>query len=336
MKTVQNKRTVIVGMFIFIGLLILIIAVLTMGGRKNAFEKTITLNAVFNDVSGLQKGNNIWFAGIKVGTVKKVELTDHGKIDVEMKIKKQSIDFIHRDALVKIGSDGLIGNRIVIIYGGTVSAFAVKAGDTLRSEMPLNSAQMMNTLQESNQNLSAITSNLKSVSTKLAEGEGTLGQLFTEDSLANSLKLTANTLRYASESVQLLTSNLATYTTKMQQKGVLANDFVSDTIFFNRLKAASIQIQEASQNAKELTDNLSEVSYRMRDSSNLAGVVLQDQESAAKLRATVENLQAGTKKFDENMEALKHNFLFRGYFRRKEKREQEAARQSQAQAQRGN
>jgi phospholipid/cholesterol/gamma-HCH transport system substrate-binding protein len=336
MKTVQYKRAVIVGMFIFFGIVILIIAVLTMGGRKNAFEKTITLNAVFNDVSGLQKGNNVWFSGIKVGTVKRVQLAGHGEIDVEMKIKKQSMDYIHRDAKVKIGSDGLIGNRLVIIYGGTVSARAVKSGDTLQTEMSLNSAQMMNTLQESNQNLSAITSNLKSVSSKLAEGEGTLGQLFTEDSLANSLKLTANTLRYASESIQFLTSNLAAYTAKMQQKGVLANDLVSDTIFFNRLKAASLQIEEASQNAKELTDNLSQVSYRMRDSSNLAGVVLQDKESAAKLRATVENLQLGTKKFEENMEALKHNFLFRGYFRRKEKREQAEAQKSQAQAQKRN
>jgi phospholipid/cholesterol/gamma-HCH transport system substrate-binding protein len=336
MKTAQNKRTVIVGMFIFFGLLILVIAVLTMGGRKNAFEKTITLNAVFNDVSGLQKGNNVWFAGMKAGTVKKVTLSGYGQIDVEMKIKKDMMDYIHRDAKIKIGSDGLIGNRIVIIYGGTESAFAVKSGDTLRSETPLNSAQMMNTLQESNQNLSEITSNLKTVSTKLAEGEGTLGQLFTEDSLANSLKLTANTLRYASESVQLLTSNLAAYTTKMQQKGVLANDFVSDTILFNRLKSASLQIQEASQNAKELTDNLSQVSYRMRDSSNLAGVVLQDKESADKLRATVENLQSGTKKFEENMEALKHNFLFRGYFRRKEKREQAEAQRAQTTAQKGN
>src|SRR5258705_1818472 len=137
MKTAQNKRTVIVGLFIFFGLLILLIAVLTMGGRKNAFEKTITLNAVFNDVSGLQKGNNVWFAGIKVGTVKKVQLAGYGRIDVEMKIKKQSVDFIHRDAKIKIGSDGLIGNRIVIIYGGTGSAFSVKSGDTLRADTPL-------------------------------------------------------------------------------------------------------------------------------------------------------------------------------------------------------
>lgn len=122
----------------------------------------------------------------------------------------------------------------------------------------------------------------------------------------------------------------------MQQKGVLANDFVSDTIFFNRLKAASLQIQAASQKAKELTENLSEVSYRMRNSSNLAGVVLQDKGSADKLRATVDNLHSGTKKFDENMEALKYNFLFRGYFRRKEKREQAAAKGSQTTAQKSN
>src|SRR5258705_6575426 len=145
MKTAQNKRTVIVGIFIFFGLVILVIAVLTMGGRKNAFEKTITLNAVFNDVSGLQKGNNVWFAGMKAGTVKKIKLSGYGRIDVEMKIKKEMIDFIHGDAKIKIGSDGLIGNRIVIIYGGTESAFAVKSGDTLKSEVPLNSAQMINT-----------------------------------------------------------------------------------------------------------------------------------------------------------------------------------------------
>jgi len=333
MKTAQYKRAVIVGMFIFFGIVILVIAVLTMGGRKNAFEKTITLNAVFNDVSGLQKGNNVWFAGIKVGTVKRVQLSGHGKIDVEMSIKKQSKDFIHRDAKVKIGSDGLIGNRLVIIYGGTESVYAVRSGDTLQSETPLNSAQMMNTLEESNQNLSAITSNLRTVSTKLKEGEGTLGQLFTEDSLANTLKVTANTLRYASQSIQLLTSNLAAYTNKMQQKGVLANDIVSDTIFFSRLKDAAVQIQEASKNAKDLTDNLSQVSYRMRDSSNLAGVVLQDKEAADKLRSSVENIQSGTKKFEENMEALKHNFLFRGYFRRQEKRRQQEAQRLQAQTQ---
>ena len=84
-----------------------------------------------------------------------------------------------------------------------------------------------------------------------------------------------------------------------------------------------MQIQEASQNAKELTNNLNDVSYKLKDSSNLAGVLLHDQQSAANLRVTVENLQSGTKKFDEDMEALQHNFLFRGFFRKRAKQQQQ-------------
>jgi phospholipid/cholesterol/gamma-HCH transport system substrate-binding protein len=115
----------------------------------------------------------------------------------------------------------------------------------------------------------------------------------------------------------------------MQKQGSLTNDLVNDTVLFSRLKAASLQIQQASSNAKELTQNLQEVSYRLRDSSNLAGVVFQDKEAADNLRLTVENLQAGTKKFDENMEALQHNFLFRGFFRKKAKQQQQEQQKNQ-------
>jgi len=332
MKAVQNKRTVIIGMFVFIGIAILLTAILTMGGRKKAFKKTITLNAVFNDVSGLQNGNNIWFAGTKIGTVKSISLTDSASVQVEMKIDKKVKQFLKKDAKVKIGSDGLIGNRIILIYGGTKRGAEVESGDFLQTDTPLNTAQMMNTLDESNQNLSVITDNLKSVSNKMAAGKGTVGQLLTNDTLADQLRVTAATLRSASENLNLLTVNLANFTGKMQQRGVLANDLVTDTVFFSRLTEASLQIKQASINAKSLTDNLNDVSYKLRDSSNVAGVVFQDQETADNLRATVENLQAGTKKFDENMEALKHNFLFRGYFRKKAKREQQEQQKAQAQA----
>ena len=332
MKAVQNKRAVIIGIFIFIGIGILLTAVLTLGGKKKPFKKTITLNAVFNDVNGLQNGNNIWFAGMKIGTVKRIAFTGNAQVNVEMNIDEEVKRFLKQDALVKIGSDGLIGNRIILIYGGTKSAVEVESGDFLRTEKPLNTSQMMNTLDESNQNLSVITDNLKAVSNKMAEGRGTVGQLLTNDTLALQLRATASTLRSASENINLLTVNLANFTEKMQQRGSLTNDLVTDTVIFSRLTEASLQIKEASVNAKSLTDNLNNVSYKLRDSSNLAGVVFQDQETADNLRSTVENLQAGTKKFDENMEALKHNFLFRGYFRKKAKREQQEQQKAEAQA----
>jgi phospholipid/cholesterol/gamma-HCH transport system substrate-binding protein len=330
MKPNQTKHTMIVGAFIFFGVAILLIGVLSLGGRKKIYERTIELSAVFNDVAGLQKGNNIWYYGVKIGMVDKVKVLGASKVDVVMQIEKHYKEFIHKDSRAKIGSDGLIGNRIVIIYGGSPQTPVVQAGDRLQPDAPLNSAEMMNTLQESNKNLSAITSDFKIVSRKLAGGEGTIGELIANDSMAKHLEATTIMLQYASQNIQTFTQNLANYTSKMQQKGALTNDLVNDTLFYTRLKAASLQIQDASENAKELTRNLKEVSYRLRDSSNLAGVIFQDQQTAANLRMAVENIQAGTKKFDENMEALQHNFLFRGFFRRREK-EQQRQQQSQKQ-----
>jgi phospholipid/cholesterol/gamma-HCH transport system substrate-binding protein len=328
----HNKRAVIVGIFIFFGIAILMAGILVLGGERKSFQKTITLSAVFNDVSGLQKGNNILFSGVKVGTVKKVRLTSNGHVEVEMRIEEKAEDFIPRDSKAKIASDGLIGNRIIVIYGGTPGTATVKTGDSLESEVPLHSAEMMNTLQESNKNLSQITNDFKLVSKRLADGEGTVGKLLTDETLATQLEITSQRLQTASANIILLASNLAEYTAKFQQKGTLMNDLVTDTLFFTNLKAASLQIEQASKNAKELTNNLSEVSYKLKDSSNVAGVLFNDQESAARLRIAIQNVQSGTKKFDEDMEALQHNFLFRGFFRKRAKQQKQQQEQQAKQS----
>src|SRR3989337_1628590 len=136
MKTGQNKRVIVVGVFIFLGILIFIAGVLVLGGQKKTFKKTITMKAIFNDVNGLLDGNNVWFSGVKIGTVKKMQLTDSARVEVEMKIDDESQHLIRKDAKAKIASEGLIGNRIVVIYGGTYGRPAVKSGDTSRVEKP--------------------------------------------------------------------------------------------------------------------------------------------------------------------------------------------------------
>jgi phospholipid/cholesterol/gamma-HCH transport system substrate-binding protein len=335
MKAIQNKRAVIVGIFILIGVAIFMGALITLGKQKKTFTKGIPVKAVFDNVSGLQPGDNIWFSGVKVGTVRKLELSSNARVIVDMTIDKKSREFIHEDAKAKIGSDGLIGNKIIVIYGGTQATPAIKANDILQVEAALSTEEMMNSLQENNKNLLAITSDFKMISRRLASGEGTVGRLLADDSFMDQLQATAATLQKASSNIQLLSSNMADYTAKLQTKGVLANDLVSDTTIFKSLRSSVSQIQEASDNAKELTDNLRTVSQKITDSSNTVGVLLHDQQTADNLRATIENLQSGTQKFDEDMEALQHNFLFRGFFRKKAKREQaEQQKQTTQQQQR--
>jgi phospholipid/cholesterol/gamma-HCH transport system substrate-binding protein len=329
MKPVQKKRAVIVGVFILLGAILLSGGLFMVGGKRNSFEKTIRLNAVFDNVSGLQKGNNIWCSGVKIGIIKKVRLISNHKVQVLMEIDQEFQNLIYKDAKTKIGSDGLVGNKIVMVYGGTQGMPTVTSGDTLFSENIPDREQMMNTLDESTKNLLDITNDFKTVSKKMAEGQGTIGRLITEDSLMNMLKLTAERLQSGSLHIQLLASDISDYTAKLNAKGALANDLVTDTNLFSKLKMAAGQIQEASENAKELTNNLKTVTNNIKDSSNLAGVVFNDTATANNIRLTVENLQAGTKKFDENMEALQHNFLFRGFFRKRAKQQQQQRQQEQ-------
>jgi phospholipid/cholesterol/gamma-HCH transport system substrate-binding protein len=322
MKKTQNKRTVIVGIFIFLGVIILIAGVLILGGKKKTFKKAFTVTAIFNDVNGLLDGNNVWFSGVKIGAVKNLKLIDSARVEVEMRIESSSRHLIRKDAKAKIASDGLIGNRIITIYGGTYKMPAVQPGDTLWVEQSKSNEEMMNTLQTSNNNLLSITDNLRSITEKLAAGQGSIGKLLTNDTFASYLQITAGSLQDASADIKVLASNLSGYSAKFQTKGVLANDLVTDTSLFNTLRSASVMVQEASVNARELTENLKNVSYRLKDSSNLAGVVFHDSLTANNMRVMVDNLRQGAQKFNEDMEALQHNFLFRGFFRKKAKRMQ--------------
>ncbi len=328
MTTNQRRRGIIVGIFVLIGIAILMATVFTLGGQKKTFSNGIPVHAVFDNVNGLQAGNNIWFSGVKVGTVRHLELLNRARVEVDMSIDPKSQGFIHQDAKVKIGSDGLIGNKIIVIYGGTETANAVQPHDTLQFLDAGGTTEMMSTLQSNNQNLLAITTDLKEISKRLAAGQGTIGKLLTDDALMNQLQATAASMKRASSNLQALTENVSDYTAKLQTKGVLANELVTDTAVFVSVRESVSRIRSAADDAKSITENLKTVAQKINDSSNTVGVLLHDQRAADNLKATVENLQQGTQKFDENMEALQHNFLFRGFFRKKAKREKEQHRSS--------
>src|SRR3954470_7581878 len=146
MRSTKNSRGVIVGMFIVLGLIIFIAGVLTLGGQRNSFSSSITLHALFNDVNGLQSGNNVWLAGVKIGTVKDIKFDEAGKVVVSLNVDQKMQPLIHKDTKAKVGSDGLIGNRIVVLYGGTAASPMVQAGDNLGVEKIPGMDDMMATL----------------------------------------------------------------------------------------------------------------------------------------------------------------------------------------------
>ncbi|PUZ27586.1 phospholipid/cholesterol/gamma-HCH transport system substrate-binding protein [Chitinophaga costaii] len=325
----SNKRAVTVGIFIFVGIAIIIMAVLTLGGQRKTFVSSVQVSALFKDINGLQAGNNIWYSGVKIGTVKKIEFTGSESVKVLLNVQEDYTKFIHSDCKAKIGSDGLIGNRIVVLFGGTPTAPALAAGNVLNVDNGISTDDIMNTLQTNNKNLVGITDNLKVISTKLASGEGSIGKLLNDESLYNALEAVSQALRQASSNTQQITANLNNYTAQLQKKGTLANDLVSDTVIFAQLRSTVRQLNQVASTANGVVTDLkgasSSVNTALSNDSSAVGVLLHDTASAENLRQIIYNLQTSTGKLDEDLEAAQHNFLLRGYFKKKAKAAKKAA-----------
>jgi len=333
MKSTKNSRAVIVGIFILLGIAILIITILTLGGQHKTFEKSVTIRAIFNDINGLQKGNNIWFSGVKIGTVKRISFVGSSQVAVDMSIEEASKQYIRKNAKARISSEGLIGNKIVVIDPGAPKSPSVENGDMIGVEKAVNPDEMMSTLQSNNRNLLDITNDFKLISRGIAEGKGTAGKLLTDDQLINELHATMAMLRKASSNAQRMSSSVADYAANLRKKGTLANDLVTDTTIFSKLRSTANQMQEVSATANSVVNNLNSATNGLNTSLNnkntTIGMLLHDEDAAANIRVTLQNLQTGSQKLDDDLEAVQHNFLLKGFFKKKAKQEAEEAKVQQ-------
>lgn len=318
----ENKRSVVVGIFVFLGIAILVAGVMTLGGQQKKFVKAIQLKAVFDDIGGLQPGNNVWFSGVKIGTVRKINFYGDSQVEIEMNVEEEVREFIRKDSKATLSSDGLIGNKIIVIYGGTTLAPPVENGDRLESVMPLDTDKMMETLQENNKNLVDITNDLKLLTGKLAAGEGIVGAVMTDSTLAENFRAIISNLNRASINSNQMLTDLNKFTSKLNQEGNLFNDLVTDTTMASELRATVASFRSSATNTEELTAKLSEISAKLDDPNNSLGMLLNDPEFAEYLKSTLVNTDSATYNLNRGLEALEYTWPFRKGFKRKAKAEE--------------
>ena len=316
MNETSNRRAVIVGSFVFIGMIFLVGGILMVGNLRETFKNKMEVISHFDEVNGLKKGNNIWFSGVKIGIVNSLSFYGKSQVEVSMKIALTAKQYIRKDAKVKISSDGLIGNKILVIYGGTEKAGEVEEGDTLGVEKTFSSEDMINTLQENNKNALAITSELKAVTSKLTSGDGTLGKLLNDNAIYDNINAASESLKNTASKAQQLVSSLASFSAGLNKKGTLANELTTDTVVFNSVKASVKHLQQIADTANLFVTNLKQAAANPKTT---VGVLMHDEESGARLKETIKNLESSSKKLDEDLEAAQHNFLLRGYFKKKAK-----------------
>lgn len=311
-----NKRVVIIGIFVFVGLVFLGAGIFIVGSLHKAFEKKIELVSLFEDVAGLQRGNNIWLSGMKVGIVSDMAFYGTSRVKVTMQIEATAKKYIPVDSKVKISSDGFIGNRILVIYGGSENVKDVEEGDTLKVEKTISSEDMMNTLQKSNENILEITTDLKMIAKKIVNNEGSVGKLLNDNSLYENINESAISLQKTLVKAQQMVNSLASFSANLNKEGTLINKLTTDTVVFNSINSSVLELQKIANDASTL---ISKISQDASNQTSPIGVLLNDEKTGSQLKETIKNLDSSSKKLDVDLEALQHSFLLKGYFKKKDK-----------------
>jgi phospholipid/cholesterol/gamma-HCH transport system substrate-binding protein len=201
-KDTSNK--IKLGIFISLGIVLFILGIYFIGERQQLFRSTFHLSGVFRDVAGLQAGNNVRLSGINVGTVENISIVSDTSIRVEILIDESTRKFIKKDAVASIGSEGLMGNRVLIINPGTGGKMEIENNDTVQTVQPINMDDILISLKTTIDNTSNMTSYLSKITSNIQSGKGTIGRLLMDQSLAQNFDSSIVNLKHGSEGLKNL------------------------------------------------------------------------------------------------------------------------------------
>jgi phospholipid/cholesterol/gamma-HCH transport system substrate-binding protein len=291
------------GMFIAGGIAVFVIVIFIIGKQQHLFDPVFKITTNFLNVSGLQVGNNVRFSGITVGTVDNITIINDSTVQVDLMIKKSVQQFIKADSKAGIGSEGIIGDKVVIITQGSYDATMAKDGQRIMSKEPVETDDIIVSLQATSVNAEVITLQLAEIMVNINNGKGTLGRLIQDSAVAENINQIIENFKTSSEGLD--------ETIELTKENVFA--------FMESLQKTAAKTEVAS-------NQLGEIMTKINNGEGAVGMLLKDTSIVNNIDETIVNLKQSSVGLNENMEALKHNFLFRGYFKKKAKEEAEKKR----------
>ena len=190
----QSGYTWKLGMFVTLGLLLFIIVVYFIGKQQNLFGSTFRISSNFKTISGLEVGNNVRFSGINVGTVEEIKLINDSTVVVQLVLKEDVQKFIKTDAIASIGSDGLMGDKVLTISPGTKSQTIIKDNGKIASVNGIEMKDIMKSVKRSVDNIGIISEELAIFSYSMNNGNGALAKLVRDEEMANNVSSTLSNL----------------------------------------------------------------------------------------------------------------------------------------------
>jgi phospholipid/cholesterol/gamma-HCH transport system substrate-binding protein len=316
----STGTTIRLGIFVILGVLIFTVAVYLIGQKQHMFSETFEIAAHFNNVNGLQPGNNVRFSGINAGSVTEVNFLNDSTIEVRMRIRESLRQHIKQNALATIGTDGLMGNMIVNISPGKGQALPVENKSLIQSYSRIKTDDILNTLNVTNDNAAMLTHDLLEITQQIKTGKGTVSSILYDTTLRNEVLLTVKNLRLTAQKTNKLIEELNALTNEINQGRGTIGWLLNDTLTAHQVNSTLTKLQQTGTKLQAVSDSISIVLQTMQQGQGALPLLLYDTAVAKDVQQSLHNIKEGTASFTENMEALKRSAFLRKYFKEQEKK----------------
>lgn len=331
----EKTNTTKLGLFVTVAIALFAFGIFKIGDNDNLFSATFQISSIFQNVNGLQAGNSVRFSGINIGSVGDIVILNDTTLQVNMLLEKKAQEFLKKDAIASIGTDGLVGNMIVNIRPGLGKSEMVTDGDLIKSSAGMKTETIVNKLGNTSENIALLSVNLLEITEKINNGKGSMASLINDDALASDLHLAIQNLRKTTEQVAVLSSQLQTNMQQVYEGKGVAGYLLKDTtlktkvnltiddldsLINHRTAPVLKHLEQSSKDIAHTTAVLKNFMDGVDLDKSLAGLILKDTTFANDLKRTMINLEKGSVLLNEDLEALQHNFLFKRYFKKIEKR----------------
>lgn len=312
------SRNIKLGMFVFAGTLFFILVLYFIGSKRNLFSSTIKISAKFYNADGLMSGNSVRFAGINIGTVESVDIINDSTVQVQMVVENSVKGHIKKNSIASIGTDGLMGNKLVNVATVPEAAESITEGDELKTFKAISASDMMRTLSVTNQNVLLITEDLKKIASKL-NNNNSLWNFLADTILGNNLKQAIVSIKLTGERTAYVAGDLTKLMTGVKNGEGVLGALLVDTSLSGKLTQSIVNIKLISNNLAVVSGDLSYITKGVKKGDGAVGTLLTDTAFVHNMNKSMQNLNTGSQGFSDNMEALKHSIFLRKYFKKKEK-----------------
>jgi len=313
-----NSEKLRLGIFMLVGSILFIAIVYIIGSKQQLFGNTEKIQAVFYNVNGLQIGNNVRYSGINVGTVREISMLNDTVILIEMAINRKSFQFIKKNANISIGTDGLVGNMVVNIEPNKGESEPILPGDVLIGTKKVQADDMINTLSTTNTNAALLTSDLLKITNEIMNGQGTIGLLLNDKEVASDLKESILELKFTSQAARKSIQSLESFIHSLDKKDNVVG-LMKDTAVARHIINIVVTLEKSTKKMDTVVQNLNLAVLNAKDGKGAINYLSNDPNLVKKIDTTMTNINESSKLLNENLEALKHNFLFKAYFKKRGK-----------------